>query len=93
VKNNLSNILQIIECLGTGKYLGLSSMIGRSKKSIFHYIKERIWNRVSSWNSKMLSQASKEILIKSLAQAIPSYCMSVFLLVFLLPISYCMALT
>jgi hypothetical protein len=80
LKNNLSQILQVTECLGTGKYLGLPSMIGRSKKSIFNYIKDRIWNRISNWSSKMLSQAGKEVLIKSVAQAIPSYCMSVFLL-------------
>jgi hypothetical protein len=55
-------------------------MIGRSKKSIFHYIKDRIWKRISCWSSKMLSQAGKEIMIKSVAQAIPSYCMGVFLL-------------
>jgi hypothetical protein len=76
----LSNILQVTECLGTEKYLGLPSMIGRSKKSIFNYIKDRIWHRISSWSNKMLSQADKEVLIKSVAQAIPSYCMSVFLL-------------
>jgi hypothetical protein len=55
-------------------------MIGRSKKAIFNYIKDRIWNRITSWSSKLLSQAGKEVLIKSMAQAIPSYCMGVFLL-------------
>jgi hypothetical protein len=68
------------ECLGTGKYLGLPSMIRGSKKAIFNYIKDRIWNRITSWSSKLLSQAGKEVLIKSVAQAIPSYCMGVFLL-------------
>jgi hypothetical protein len=79
-RNTLSNILQVTECLGTGKYLGLPSMIRRSKKAIFNYIKDRIWNRITSWSSKLLSQAGKEVLIKSMAQAIPSYCMGVFLL-------------
>ena len=80
LRNTLSNILQVTECLGTGRYLGLPSMIGRSKKSIFNYIKDQIWNIISCWGSKMLSQAGKEVLIKSVAQAIPSYCMGVFLL-------------
>lgn len=80
VRMSLINILEASESLGTGKYLGLPSMIGRSKKSIFNYIKERIWRKISSWSSKMLSQAGREILIKSVAQAIPAYCMSVFLL-------------
>jgi len=79
-KNTLSNMLRVLECIGTGKYLGLPSMIGRSKKFIFNYIKDRIWNRISGWSSKMLSQAGKKVLIKSVAQAIPSDCMSVFLL-------------
>jgi hypothetical protein len=72
------NVLFLV--VGTGRYLGLPSMTGRSKKSIFNYIKDRIWNRISCWSSKMLSQAGKEVLIKSVAQAIPSYCMGVFLL-------------
>lgn len=36
--------------------------------------------RINHWSTKHLSSADKEILIKSIAQAIPTYCMSVFLL-------------
>ncbi|PNY06371.1 ribonuclease H, partial [Trifolium pratense] len=66
--------------MGHGKYLGLPSIIGRDKKSIFSFIKDRIWKKIQSWNSRSLSRAGKEVLIKAVAQAIPSYCMSVFLL-------------
>jgi hypothetical protein len=55
-------------------------MIGRSKKAIFHYIKDRIWKRISCWSSKMLSQVGKEVLIKSVNRVIPSYRMGVYLL-------------
>ncbi|XP_058722436.1 uncharacterized mitochondrial protein AtMg00310-like [Vicia villosa] len=66
--------------LGTGKYLGLPSMIGRSKKATFAYIKDRIWNRINSWKGRSLSKAGKEIMIKYVLQAIPSYIMSLFIL-------------
>ncbi|PNX73684.1 ribonuclease H [Trifolium pratense] len=66
--------------LGTGNYLGLPSMIGRKKKQIFAFIKDRIWKRINSWRGRALSRAGKEIMIKSVLQAIPSYIMSVYLL-------------
>ncbi|AES99772.1 BZIP-like protein, putative [Medicago truncatula] len=46
--------------MGSGKYLGLQSMIGRSEKSIFNYIKNRLWKLNSCWNSKKLSRTGKE---------------------------------
>ncbi|XP_058766718.1 uncharacterized mitochondrial protein AtMg00310-like [Vicia villosa] len=66
--------------MGTGTYLGRPSMVGRRKKAIFSFIKDRIWKRINSWRGRPLSKACKEIMIKSVLQAIPSYGMSVFIL-------------
>ena len=64
----------------TGKYLGVPTIIGRTKKEVFAYIKDKVWRRLCGWNRKFLSQAGKEILLKSVAQATLSFVMSVFLL-------------
>ncbi|GAU43244.1 hypothetical protein TSUD_241350 [Trifolium subterraneum] len=55
-------------------------MVGRSKKAIFSYIKDRIGKRINSWRGCVLSKAGKEIMIKSVLQAIHSYVMSMFIL-------------
>ncbi|PNX55279.1 hypothetical protein L195_g048906, partial [Trifolium pratense] len=39
---------------------------------------DRVWKRINSWRGRPLSKAGKEIMIKSVLQAIPSYVMSVF---------------
>jgi hypothetical protein len=80
VKNVITNILGVQAVLGTGKYLGLPSMVGRSKKATFNFIKDRVWRKINSWSSKSLSKAGREVLIKSVLQAIPSYVMSIFLI-------------
>ncbi|GAU39232.1 hypothetical protein TSUD_396790 [Trifolium subterraneum] len=79
-KEDLSRILGVRLVLGTGIYLGLPSMVGRSKKAIFSFIKDRIWKRINSWRGRALSKAGKEVMIKSVLQAIPSYVMSMFIL-------------
>ena len=58
------------------KYLSLLAFVGRAKKQSFVYIKERIWKKLQGWKEKLLSQAGREILIKSVIQAIPTYSMS-----------------
>lgn len=63
---------------GSGKYLGLPYLIGRSKAKIFSYMKERIWKKAHGWKEKLLSRWGKETLIKSMLQAIPTYVMSIF---------------
>jgi exonuclease III len=60
------------------KYLGLPAMIGRSKKAIFNSLKSRIVQRLQGWKEKFLSRAGREILIKAVAQAIPTYTMNCF---------------
>jgi len=77
-QQSITNILGVRVVLGTGKYLGLPSMVGRSKKTTFSFIKDRVWQKISSWGSKCLSKAGREVMIKSVLQAIPSYVMSIF---------------
>ena len=60
------------------KYLGLPSIIGKSKVEIFAEIKERVEKKLSGWKEKILSMGGREILIKVVAQAIPTYTMSCF---------------
>jgi hypothetical protein len=79
-QEDLSRIMGVRHVLGTGNYLGLPSMIGRKKKEIFDYIKDRIWKRINSWRGRALSRAGKEVMIKFVLQAIPSYVMSIYLL-------------
>ena len=62
------------------KYLGLPSFIRRSKKQVFSILKERIRQKLVGWKGKLLSMGGKEILIKVVAQAIPTYTMGCFLL-------------
>ncbi|KAK2438202.1 hypothetical protein QL285_023013 [Trifolium repens] len=79
-QEDLSRMMGVRLVLGTGNYLGLPSMIGRKKKEVFAYIKDRIWKRINSWRGRALSRAGKEVMIKSVLQAIPSYIMSIYLL-------------
>ena len=61
-----------------GKYLGLPSIIGKSKNEFFAEIKERVGRKLAGWKEKLLSIGDKEILIKAVAQAISTYAMSCF---------------
>ena len=81
----------IKQALGLGatqshdKYLGLPTLIGRGKKEAFRAVKERVWNKMQLWHGKMLSIGGHELLIKSIAESVPIYTMSVFRL----PASLC----
>jgi len=63
-QEDLSRIIGVRHVIGTGKYLGLPSMIGRDKRSIFSFIKDRIWKRINAWRGRALSKAGKEVMIK-----------------------------
>lgn len=76
----LSNILGVHNSIVGTNYLGLPSLVGRSKTRVFGYLKERASKRIQGWFKKPISRAGKTILIKNVAQAIPAYSMSCFLL-------------
>ncbi|XP_062014320.1 uncharacterized protein LOC133730820 [Rosa rugosa] len=60
------------------KYLGLPTYVGRKKTATFQYIKENLAKKVANWQGKLLSGAGRDILIRVVAQALPTYAMSVF---------------
>ncbi len=59
-------------------YLGLPSFVGRSKKMAFSEIRGRVWRRMHGWKENFLSIGGCEVLIKAVAQSIPTYTMSCF---------------
>lgn len=61
----------------SAKYLGIPLFLTPHRKKDLNDIKERIKNYLSSWKSKNLSWANRATLIKFVAEAIPSYSMSV----------------
>ena len=60
------------------EYLGLPIASGKSKVNTFKQLQEKITKRVMGWKEKFISKAGCEILIKTMAQAIPTYSMSLF---------------
>jgi len=62
------------------KYLGLPTAVGRSTSESFEFLPTRIRNLIGTWSGREASQAGREVLLKSVAQAVPTYSMSCFLL-------------
>ncbi|XP_024035529.1 uncharacterized protein LOC127899286 [Citrus sinensis] len=74
------DILEVAATSNHGSYLGLPSSIGRNKNEAFRFIRDKVWRRLQGWNQKLLSRAGKEILLKTVAQAMPNYAMNLYLL-------------
>ncbi|CAL1400234.1 unnamed protein product [Linum trigynum] len=62
-----------------GKYLGLPTIIGREKKSVFTALVDRVRRKIKNGKNKTLSIAAKEVLLKVVAQSQVTYTMSVFM--------------
>ena len=60
------------------KYLGLPALVGADRSDCFRQLIDRVISRINGWKEKLLSMGGKEILIKSIAQAVPVYAMMVF---------------
>ena len=71
------------------RYLGLPTLAQRSKSRMFNHVREQVWRKLNTWDTKLLSTAGKEVLIKAVGQALPTYTMGVFQL----PKSLCQELS
>lgn len=88
LQENLANELRVPVLAKTGKYLGIPSEWGRSRKEMFAWIIGRVNMKLDVWKENLISKSGKEILIKSIVQAIPQYAMSIFRL----PASICISI-
>lgn len=70
----------IQECQHKGKYLGHLFCQEISKKEAYKDVMEKLSNKLACWKQKALSMSRRLILIKEVAQAIPTYTMQVILL-------------
>jgi hypothetical protein len=57
-------------------------LAGRYKWGRFQSIEERCVKRMEDWQEHLLSQVAKEVLIKATAQALSTYVMSIFKILF-----------
>lgn len=76
VRRALKQTLGIFKEGGMDTYLGLPEKISGSKKQVVAFVQDQLSKRINSWSSKLLSRGGKEVLIKSVAQALPTYVMS-----------------
>ena len=77
-KNSIKVLLEAPEIKQYEKYLGLPAMIGKNRRTSLNYIKDRVWGKLQGWNEKLLSQARKEVFLKAIVQAIPTFAMGCF---------------
>jgi hypothetical protein len=74
----VSSILMVENMTFDEKYLGLPIPEGCMKNDKFKPTKEKLQKKCSDWSEKYMSGAAKETLVKSVAQAVANYAMSVF---------------
>lgn len=74
----LSNLIgmSMVGCLE--KYLSVPSSFSKNRRENFRSIKQRAWQTLQGWKGNFFSAGGKKVLIKSVAQAIPTYIMSFF---------------
>lgn len=77
-KQCLSNILSMKVSASLGSYLGLPSSFHRGKSRDFQFLVDKVWSLLQGWKSQFFSQGGKEVLIKSIIQAISSDAMGCF---------------
>lgn len=78
MRETVKNNLQVHNESLNERYLGMLTDVGHSKNGTFKYLRDRVWEKIKGWVAKLLSATGREVLIKSIAQAIPVFSMACF---------------
>src|SRR3954470_6431779 len=76
--NEIKDILAVESFGFESKYLGLPTPEGKMKDGQFQPIMDKFGKRWNDWSEKYMSFAAKEVHVKSVVQALPTYTMGVF---------------
>lgn len=80
LRKNIFNVTHIPIWDSPEKYLGIPAEWGGSKIRGLKWLKDRVLAKLQGWKGNMLTQAGKEVLIKSIVQALATYIMSILYL-------------
>ncbi|KAL4339540.1 hypothetical protein GQ457_08G031650 [Hibiscus cannabinus] len=79
-RTTVHEALGVQEVDDPGIYLGVPLLIGKNKYAAFGRYRDKVDTRVSKWSNLLLSFSGREVLTKSVAQALPQYVTSCYLL-------------
>lgn len=78
IRTDVALRLGIREVGNPGNYLGLPVLWDSSKQQALAFVKDIVGQKVMGWKRKSLSFAGREVMIKAVINAIPTYSMSCF---------------
>lgn len=73
VRDLVNTILGIGGFNDSGRYFGIPSVWGKTKYQA--YIRDRMIKKIQGWSRSFVSQAGREVMIKSVINAIPTFSM------------------
>ncbi|XP_062005931.1 uncharacterized protein LOC133723119 [Rosa rugosa] len=72
LQGEIAELLNVVVVESHEIFLGLPTYVGRAKTATFQYIKERLGKKLEGWQGKCLTGAGKDILIRVVAQSLPT---------------------
>ncbi|XP_058002482.1 uncharacterized protein LOC110667708 isoform X2 [Hevea brasiliensis] len=77
LKRDILSSLAMSEMSNTERYLGIPAFWGKSKTQVLEFIKNRVKTKTQAWKQNLLSQAGREVMIKSVLNVISAYAMAI----------------